>query len=165
MQTIVCGMPFVPMRRRILGPSALFAAVVVLATACGTHSSSVSAANPSALRIAFSDDMGAPDPDSFYGTEGLMVTDSVYDGLLQYATELNQVRSRSGQPADGQRGWARLTFQLHAGGEVPRRHGGRLGRRNKASFARRTALKQGPAYMLAGVSSSTPRARYVWSCI
>ena len=64
------------MRRRILGPSALFAAVVVLATACGTHSSSVSAANPSALRIAFSDDMGVPDPDAFYGAEGLVVTNS-----------------------------------------------------------------------------------------
>lgn len=104
------------------------------------------------LHVAYYDDMGTPDPDSFYGTEGLMVTDSVYDGLLRYAPNstkiVPQLASLPTISTDGRT----YTFQLHAGAKF---HDGTAvdSTAVKASFARRNVLKQGPAYMLAEVSS------------
>ncbi len=149
-------MPLAPKRRRILGPGALLTVVAVLATACGSHSSSPSAANPSVLRIAFSDDMGVPDPDTFYASEGLMVTNSVYEGLLQYADNSTKVVADVAElPAVSPDGLA-YTFQLHP--NIMFHDGTPLDSAAvAASFARRTAINQGPAYMLAQVKSvATP---------
>jgi ABC-type transport system substrate-binding protein len=71
----------------------LLATSALVVTGCGSGSgkSTTAVANTSAatstatvLHIPFVDDMGVPDPDVFYGAEGLMVTNSVYDSLLQY---------------------------------------------------------------------------------
>ncbi|BEP14210.1 ABC transporter substrate-binding protein [Acidothermaceae bacterium B102] len=111
-----------------------------------------------ALRIPFFDDMGVPDPDVFYGAEGLMVTNGVYDSLLQYGPDSFKVEGDVAAlpkvSADG----LTYTFTLHAG--ITFHDGTPLNSAAvAASFTRRTALKQGPSYMLAQVKSvDTPDA-------
>jgi len=108
------------------------------------------------LRLAFESDMGAPDPDVFYATEGLEVTTSVYQGLLQYADNSTRIvgdlaRSWNVSP-DG------LTYTFHLQSGV-RFHDGTPfnSAAVRFSFARRTDIDQAPAYMLAHVESvSTP---------
>lgn len=149
-------MPLVPKRRRILGSGALLATAAVLATACGSHSSGTPAANPSVLRIAFADDMGVPDPDTFYGSEGLMVTDSAYEGLLQYADNSTQIIADVADMPAVSPDELTYTFALHP--HIAFHDGTPLDAAAvAASFARRTAINQGPAYMLAQVKSvATP---------
>lgn len=136
----------------------MFTAAVVLA-ACSSGSKSSSAGSPTTaapsagpLRVAFLDDMGPPDPDIFYGSEGLMVTTSVYESLLQYAdNSTTVVGSLADMPtvsADG----LTYTFTLHDG--VKFHDGTPLTSAAVAfSFNRRTTINQGPAYMLAHVKS------------
>jgi peptide/nickel transport system substrate-binding protein len=96
--------------------------------------------------------MGAPDPDTFYGSEGLMVTTSAYEGLVQYANNSTAiVGSLADMPtvsADG----LTYTFKLHDGVKF---HDGTpfTSAAIPFSFARRTAINQGPAYMLAHVKT------------
>jgi peptide/nickel transport system substrate-binding protein len=108
------------------------------------------------LRLGFEGDMGAPDPDVFYATEGLEVTTSVYQGLLQYANNSTHI------VGDLARSWSvspnglTYTFHLHSG---VRFHDGTPfnSAAVKFSFARRTEIDQAPAYMLAHVGSvATP---------
>ena len=94
--------------------------------------------------------MGAPDPDIFYATEGLMVTTNVYEGLLRYASNSTTIEpdlaSLPSISAD------KLTYTFHLHPEVVFHDGTPFDSKAVAfSFARRTALKQGPAYMLAHV--------------
>ena len=141
--------------RRIFTTSAASVAVLFAVSACSSSSNSspsVKDSSSDVLHVAYYDDMGAPDPDSFYGTEGLMVTGSVYDGLLQYAPNSTKiVADLASLPAISTDGLT-YTFQLHPGAKF---HDGTAvdSAAAKASFARRTLLNQGPAYMLAGVSS------------
>ena len=153
-------MPLVPKSLRILGAGALLAAVAVLATACRSYSSTSSstsaAASPSTLRIALADDMGVPDPDTFYASEGLMVTNSVYEGLLQYAD--NSTKIIAGVAELPTVSPDRLTYTFQLDPNITFHDGTPLDSAAvAASFARRTAINQGPAYMLAQVKSvATP---------
>ena len=139
----------------------VLAASMLVATGCSAQSSKGSApvaSTATTLRIPFVDDMGVPDPDVFYGAEGLMVTNGVYDGLLQYdenSTEVvGDVADLPTVSADG----LTYTFTLHPG--IVFHDGTPLDSAAvAASFERRTALKQGPSYMLAQVASvDTPSA-------
>ena len=126
--------------------------------ATGVASSGPAKAITTALRIPFFDDMGVPDPDIFYGAEGLMVTNGVYDSLLQYGENSTKVEADVAElpkiSADG----LTYTFTLHAG--ITFHDGTPLNSAAvAASFARRTKLNQGPSYMLAEVKSvDTPDA-------
>ena len=108
------------------------------------------------LHMAFEGDMGAPDPDVFYATEGLEVTTSVYQGLLQYANNSTRIvgdLARSWTVSPDRRTY---TFQLQPNVKF---HDGTPfnSAAVKFSFERRVAINQGPAYMLAHVSSvATP---------
>ncbi|MDX6202041.1 MAG: hypothetical protein QOJ83_1541, partial [Frankiales bacterium] len=79
-------------RLRSRAVPALLAAAALVVTGCssGSSKSATPVANTGAagshatstatvLHIPFVDDMGVPDPDVFYGAEGLMVTNGVYD--------------------------------------------------------------------------------------
>jgi peptide/nickel transport system substrate-binding protein len=153
-------MPLVPKSRRHLLGAGTLAALVVFATACDAHSPTTSgastAADASTLRIAFSDDMGVPDPDTFYASEGLMVTNSVYEGLLQYADNSTRIVGDVAQLPTVSADKLVYTFQLHPG--ITFHDGTPLNSEAvAASFARRTAIAQGPSYMLAQVKSvATP---------
>src|SRR4051812_5487340 len=95
----------IPVRTRVL-PALLSRGALVAAGCSSGSSKSASAptsrapsaapassteAGPGALRIPFYDDMGVPDPDIFYGAEGLMVTNGVYGNLRQYGTDSTKV--------------------------------------------------------------------------
>jgi peptide/nickel transport system substrate-binding protein len=99
------------------------------------------------LRVAFVDDMGPPDPDTFYGSEGLMVTTSVYEGLLQYANNSTTIVGALADIPSVSSDGLTYTFKLHHGVKF---HDGTPfnAAAVKFSFARRTAVNQGPAYML-----------------
>jgi len=145
-------------RRNLAGLSLALAGSLAL-VACGgssTAKKTTAASIATVLRIPFFDDMGVPDPDVFYAAEGLMVTNGVYDNLLQYADDSNKVVGDLADlptvSADGRT----YTFKLHPGVTF---HDGTPVNSEAvaASFARRTALQQGPSYMLAQVKSvATP---------
>jgi len=137
----------------------LCAALILAACSSSAKSSAPTTVPKSAattLRVAFLADMGPPDPDTFYATEGLMVTTSVYEGLLQYANNSTTiVASLASLPAVSPDGLT-YTFKLHPG--VTFHDGTPFTSAAVAfSFARRSAINQGPAYMLAHVTSvATP---------
>ena len=161
-----------PMRTRVL--PALLASVALVAAGCSSGSSKSAStpssggatsaaatsakAAPTALHIPFYDDMGVPDPDIFYGAEGLMVTNGVYDNLLQYGQDSTKVIADVAELPKVSTDGLTYTFTLHQG--ILFHDGTPLDSKAvAASFARRTALNQGPAYMLAQVKSvETPDA-------
>ncbi|MBA2573302.1 MAG: hypothetical protein H0V02_00735 [Nocardioidaceae bacterium] len=105
-----------------------------------------------ALNIAFFADMTTADPDIFYDIEGLAVMQSVYEGLLRYAdggTEIEGDLAESWEVSeDG------LTFSFTLRDDLTFADGTPLDSEAiEASFERRTAVEQGPSYMLAGVDS------------
>jgi peptide/nickel transport system substrate-binding protein len=135
--------------------AALIGAVTVL-SGCASGSTPTDAAGArhtsTHLRVAFLADMGPPDPDTFYASEGLMVTNSVYEGLLQYADNSTTIEGSLADPPTVSRDGLTYTFKLHAGVKF---HDGTpfTSPAVAYSFARRTAINQGPAYMLAHVKS------------
>jgi peptide/nickel transport system substrate-binding protein len=154
-----------PLRSRVLPSLLVTSALVVTGCGSGSGKSTTAVANTSAatstatvLNVPFVDDMGVPDPDVFYGAEGLMVTNGVYDSLLQYAENSTQVIGDVADlptvSADG----LTYTFTLHQ--RITFHDGTALDSAAvAASFARRTKVNQGPSYMLAQVASvDTPSA-------
>ena len=104
------------------------------------------------LNIAFFADMSTADPDVFYDIEGLAVMHSVYEGLVRYApggTEIEGELAESWEVSeDG------LTFTFTLKDDLTYADGTPLDSDAlKASFERRTAVEQGPSYMLGGVAS------------
>ena len=96
--------------------------------------------------------MSTADPDVFYDIEGLAVMHSVYEGLLRYApggTEIEGDLAESWEESeDG------LTFTFTLKDDLTYADGTTLDSESlKASFERRTAVEQGPSYMLGGVDS------------
>jgi peptide/nickel transport system substrate-binding protein len=117
------------------------------------------------IQIPFLADMQVPDPDIFYELEGLQVTMSVYEGLLQY-TAATTADHLSYQPvAKRISGWlARswevsadgLTYTFHLQPNVKFHDGTPADAASwQASFARRLAVNQGPAYMVVPVASTS----------
>lgn len=103
------------------------------------------------IRVAFFADMTTVDPDVFYDIEGDAVMLSLYDGLLRYkadSTELEGALAESWEESsDG------LTFTFELRPEAKFSDGTPVtSQAVQQSFERRTAVNQGPAYMLADVA-------------
>ena len=145
-------------------PAAIVGAALIAAScSSGTASSSSSSSSTSSvstpttvqtasvLKIPFLADMGPPDPDIFYSSEGLDVIEAAYEGLLQYNLDnTNTVvpllaTSWSISP-DG----LTYTFQLRTG---VRFHDGTAftSTAAKMSFERRIAVNGGSAAAQLGV--------------
>jgi peptide/nickel transport system substrate-binding protein len=141
---------------------AVLAALALVLVACGGTSDSSSSgssggssgSSSTTLKTAFVADMQVPDPDIFYETEGNQVVMSAYEGLVRYkqdppSNELEGLLATSWtKSADG------LTYTFKIRPNVKFFDGTPLNSDAlKTSFERRTAVDQGPAYMLAEVAS------------
>src|SRR5580704_6192491 len=130
----------------------------LLAAGCSSGSSAApppaAAAKPaSELTIPFLADMGPPDPDIFYSSEGLDVIEATYEGLLQYNLDnTNTVAPLLATSWDISSDGLTYTFHLRAGVTF---HDGTpfSSMAVKMSFERRVAVNGGSAYMLAAVAS------------
>lgn len=170
---------------------AVVAAGSMVLAACGSSASSSSTSttgsasaktaavvgNPSShtLNLAFTADTQPPDPDVFYAGQGLAITNSVYQGLVQYqqvpvnytgSTNFHPATSRPKIVPDLATSWTissdglTYTFNLRHGVTF---HDGTpfTSAAVAASFARRTAVNQGPAYMVSDVASVDTSNPYV----
>ena len=132
---------------------------VPLMTACGGTSTTPS---KDQLTLSFLQDPGQPpDPDVFYGTQGLLLTTNIYEGLLTYEagsanpTIVPALATKWIQSADA----TTFTFELRQGVTF---HDGTPFDASavKASFERRLDVNQGPAYMVQDVASVTEDGKY-----
>lgn len=159
------------MKRRIarMGTTAIALCVgaAVLAACAGTTTGTTTHAGASALpaaasshvlNAAFTADTQPPDPDVFYAGQGLAITTSVYQGLVQYApnTALHKIVPDLATSWSISPNGLTYTFQLRSGVLF---HDGTpfTSAAVAASFNRRLAVNQAPAYMLADLATvSTP---------
>lgn len=146
--------------RRAVVALGLVAVVLVLAAcggssdgSAGSGSGSASTSGSRVLRTAFFADSQEPDPDVFYSGEGLQITTSAYEGLVRYeygsgvGIEPALATAWTSSP-DG----LTYTFTLRDG--VVFADGTPLDSTAvQKSFERRTAIGEGPSYMLATVAS------------
>lgn len=146
---------------------ALGATAVLALTACGGSDSGGSSTPNAAptdkvLHLSFLQDPGQPpDPDVYYAGQGLLLTTNTYEGLLQYKAgtekpELEPLLATEWTASPDNRVF---TFTLRQGVTF---HDGTpfTSAAVKASFDRRTAVNQGPAYMVADVESVTTQGDY-----
>ena len=147
-----------PMVRRYGFPVAVVALIAVLLAACGSSGSSATSSSvPTShtLQLSFLQDPGQPpDPDVYYAGEGLLLTRNLYEGLVKYqsGTASRVIVPSLATSWTVSNNGATYTFQLRQGVLF---HDGTpfTSAAVAPSFARRTAVNGGPAYMVAGVTS------------
>jgi peptide/nickel transport system substrate-binding protein len=114
------------------------------------------------LHLSFLQDPGQPpDPDIFYAGQGLLLTTNIYEGLLQYKAGTNKPELEPLLATE----WTAspdnkvFTFKLRQGVKF---HDGTpfTSAAVKASFDRRLAVNQGPAYMVKDVESVSTQGDY-----
>ena len=144
--------------RRFGLPVTVLALLALLLAACGSSSgTATSSTYPTShtLQLSFLQDPGQPpDPDVYYAGEGLLLTRNLYEGLVKYqsGTASRVIVPSLATSWTVSNGGATYTFQLRHG--VLFHDGTQFTSAAVApSFARRTAVNGGPAYMVAGVSS------------
>jgi peptide/nickel transport system substrate-binding protein len=138
--------------------------VLTLAGCGGSNSGGAPNAAPTdkVLHLSFLQDPGQPpDPDIFYAGQGLLLTTNLYEGLLQYKAgtekpELEPLLATDWTESPDHRVF---TFKLRDGVKF---HDGTplTSAAVKASFDRRLAVNQGPAYMVKDVDSVTTQGDY-----
>ncbi len=145
------------MTRRILP---LLAATTALATlaACGSSSSqpkvTSSAPTDKVLHLSFLQDPGQPpDPDIYYAGQGLILTQNLYEGLLSYKLGADKPEIAPGLATDYQVSPNKATYTLTLRSGVTFHDGTPFtSAAVKASFDRRRAVNQGPAYMVTDIT-------------
>ena len=147
-------------KRRTLLAVLAIALIPLGTTACGSSSTGTPSASVASdvLTIPYLGDMSVPDPDIFYDIEGNSVILSTYEGLVTYAPNSSTI-----VPALAT-SWTvspdRLTYTFHLRSGVHFHDGTPLtSQAVVASFKRRLAVNQAPAYMLKPVATmSTPNS-------
>ncbi|MCX2929710.1 ABC transporter substrate-binding protein [Mycobacterium sp. CVI_P3] len=147
---------------RPLGVLAAGTAVLLVASACGGGSNSSGGAPNAAptdkvLHLSFLQDPGQPpDPDIFYAGQGLLLTMNTYEGLLDYkaGTDKPEIEPLLATEWTESPDHRVFTFKLREGVKF---HDGTPFTADavKASFDRRLAVNQGPAYMVSDIESVT----------
>jgi peptide/nickel transport system substrate-binding protein len=147
-------------RLRTLGVLALAATLV--AACSSTNQGGGTAPTDKVLHLSFLQDPGQPpDPDIFYASQGLLLTANTYEGLLTYQSGTNVATLAPGLATS----WTAspdnkvFTFQLRQGVTF---HDGTpfTSAAVKASFDRRRAVNQAPAYMVSDITSVTTQGDY-----
>jgi peptide/nickel transport system substrate-binding protein len=151
-------------RRLALAAIALSAALAL--SACGGSDSGGGAPNAAptdkVLHLSFLQDPGQPpDPDIYYAGQGLLLTTNTYEGLLQYKggtdkAELEPLLATEWKASPDNKVF---TLKLRQGVKF---HDGTpfTSAAVKASFDRRAAVNQGPAYMVTDIESVTTQGDY-----
>lgn len=149
-----------PLRRSL----AAAAALALVAAGCGAKTKddggatagAGSPAGSTVLTIPYLADMSVPDPDVFYDIEGNAVILSQYEGLVKYAPESTKIVPSLATSFTVSKDRLTYTFKLKSG--VKFHSGATMTSADvKASFERRAAVGQAPAYMVAPIASmSTP---------
>ena len=133
---------------------------------CGGSDSGSSTPNAAptdkVLHLSFLQDPGQPpDPDIYYAGQGLLLTTNIYEGLLQYKAgtdkaELEPLLATEWTASPDNKVF---TLKLREGVKF---HDGTpfTSAAVKASFDRRVAVNQGPAYMVTDVESVTTQGDY-----
>jgi peptide/nickel transport system substrate-binding protein len=139
-------------------------AILALAACSGHGGGGAPNAAPTdkVLHISFLQDPGQPpDPDIFYAGQGLLLTTNTYEGLLQYKSgtakpEIEPLLATTWTESPDHKVF---TFKLRQGVKF---HDGTpfTSAAVKASFDRRLAVNQGPAYMVRDVESVTTQGDY-----
>jgi len=146
---------------------AVLAVVASVAAACSSNSgsdrASQTASDNGILVTAFHADMGDPDPDIFYAVEGLQVTLSCYQGLLQYqptTTNVNTAPIVGLLASSWQVSPDGLTYTFHLRPGLTFADGTKVTASDvEWSFKRMAKINQGASYMVAGITGyQTPDA-------
>lgn len=125
----------------------IVAVLAAFAAGCGEESSSGGAGSDQTLRTAFSADPAPLDPDSYYEAEGLAVTTSVYEGLLKYKPDSDELEGELAESWDVSEDGLTYSFDLRDG--VSFSDGTPFdSEAAKASLERRADLAAGPSYMV-----------------
>jgi peptide/nickel transport system substrate-binding protein len=143
------------------------AAVALVLSGCGGSNSGGNgtpnaAPTDKVLHLSFLQDPGQPpDPDIFYAGQGLLLTTNTYEGLLQYkaGTDKPVLEPLLATEWTASPDNKVYTFKLREGVKF---HDGTpfTAAAVKASFDRRLAVNQGPAYMVKDVESMTTQGDY-----
>jgi peptide/nickel transport system substrate-binding protein len=143
--------------RRFWLPVALVAMLTTVSVAFGSGAASAASSYPKShtLQLSFLQDPGQPpDPDVYYAGEGLLLTRNLYEGLVKYqpGTAKRVIVPSLATSWAISNGGKTYTLQLRQGVTF---HDGTpfTSAAVEPSFARRTAVDGGPAYMVAGVAS------------
>lgn len=146
---------------------AIGATAALTVTACGGSNSGGSSTPNAAptdkvLHLSFLQDPGQPpDPDIYYAGQGLLLTTNTYEGLLQYkgGTDKPELEPLLATEWTASPDNKVFTFKLREGVKF---HDGTpfTSAAVKASFDRRAAVNQGPAYMVTDVDSVTTQGDY-----
>ena len=148
-------------RTAVLG--ALAVVLTLVAAGCGQNSSAPNAApTGTTLTLSFLGDPGQPpDPDVFYGTQGLLLTTNVYEGLLTYQANTATPTIVPSLATEWTKSPDNTSFTLTLRQGVTFHDGTTFDASAvKASFDRRLAVNQGPAYMVQGVDTVTTNNPY-----
>lgn len=140
---------------------AVLAAGSLALTACGgsAQQPKVTSKAPTdkVLRLSFLQDPGQPpDPDIYYAGQGLLLTQNLYEGLLQYKAGADKPMIEASLATKWTASPDNTTFTLDLR-EGVKFHDGTpfTSAAVKPSFDRRLAVNQGPAYMVSDVASVT----------
>ena len=154
------------MIKRLRTMAAVGAVTVLALSGCGGSNSGSGTPNAAptdkVLHLSFLQDPGQPpDPDIYYAGQGLLLTTNIYEGLLQYkaGTEKAELEPLLATEWTASPDNKVFTFKLREGVKF---HDGTpfTSAAVKASFDRRSAVNQGPAYMVADIESVTTQGDY-----
>ncbi len=150
--------------RRITAVLAAGCTTALVVVACGSNQSGTPNAAPvgTTLNLSFLQDPGQPpDPDVFYGTQGLLLTTNVYEGLLTFESGTATPKLAPALATSWTESPDHTVFALQLRQGVKFHDGSPFtADAVKASFDRRTAVDQGPAYMVKDVDSIQTQGDY-----
>jgi peptide/nickel transport system substrate-binding protein len=114
------------------------------------------------LHLSFLQDPGQPpDPDIYYAGQGLLLTTNIYEGLLQYKADTDRAELEPLLATEWKASPDNKVFTLKLRQGVKFHDGTPFtSAAVKASFDRRAAVNQGPAYMVTDVESVTTQGDY-----